>query len=64
MAPAAQDLAVLMTTRDTDEVVTPAIERRILDFYCAGLAHAAVHALDATNSWTAIGCAFYSTRSK
>jgi aminoglycoside/choline kinase family phosphotransferase len=38
MAPAAQDLAVLLTTRDTDEVVTPAIERRILDFYCAGLA--------------------------
>ncbi len=37
MAPAAQDLAVLLTTRDTDDVVTPAIERRILDFYCAGL---------------------------
>ena len=38
MAPAAQDLAVLLTTRDTDAFVTPAIERRILDFYCAGLA--------------------------
>jgi N-acetylmuramate 1-kinase len=38
MAPAAQDLAVLMTTRDADEVVTPAVERRILDFYYAGLA--------------------------
>lgn len=38
MAPAAQDLAVLLTTRDTGEVITPAIERRILDFYCAGLA--------------------------
>jgi len=37
MAPAAQDLAVLLTTRDTGDVVTPAIERRILDFYCAGL---------------------------
>jgi aminoglycoside/choline kinase family phosphotransferase len=37
MAPAAQDLAVLLTTRDTDEFITPAIERRILDFYCAGL---------------------------
>lgn len=37
MAPAAQDLAVMLTTRDTDEVVTPAIERRILDFYYAGL---------------------------
>jgi len=37
MAPAAQDLAVLLATRDTDDLVTPAIERRILDFYCAGL---------------------------
>ncbi len=36
MAPAAQDLAVLMTTRDTDDLVTPAIERRILDYYYAG----------------------------
>ena len=44
MAPAAQDLAVLLTTRDTDEVITPAIERRILDFYCAGLARRGVHA--------------------
>jgi aminoglycoside/choline kinase family phosphotransferase len=37
MAPATQDLAVLLTTRDTDVIVTPAIERRILDFYSAGL---------------------------
>ena len=37
MAPAAQDLAVLLTTRDTHEVVTPTIERRILDFYYTGL---------------------------
>jgi aminoglycoside/choline kinase family phosphotransferase len=37
MAPAAQDLAVLLTTRDTGEVVTPAIEQRILDFYYTGL---------------------------
>jgi N-acetylmuramate 1-kinase len=37
MAVATQDLAVLLTTRDTGDVVTPAIERRILDFYCAGL---------------------------
>jgi hypothetical protein len=46
MAPAAQDLAVLLTTRDTDEVITPAIERRILDFYCAGLARRAAAGLD------------------
>ena len=38
MAPAAQDLAVLLTTRDTGEFVTPAIERRLLNFYCAGVA--------------------------
>ena len=37
MAPAVQDLAVLLTTRDTGEVITPAIERRLLDFYFSGL---------------------------
>ena len=37
MAPAAQDLAVLLTTRDTGDFVTPAIERRVFDFYHAGL---------------------------
>jgi aminoglycoside/choline kinase family phosphotransferase len=52
MAPAAQDLAVLLTTRDTDEVVTPAIERRILDFYYAGLARRGVNALDAAEFMT------------
>jgi aminoglycoside/choline kinase family phosphotransferase len=52
MAPAAQDLAVLMTTRDTDEVVTPAIERRILDFYCAGLARRGASTLDAPEFMT------------
>jgi aminoglycoside/choline kinase family phosphotransferase len=52
MAPAAQDLAVLLTTRDTDEVVTPAIERRILDFYSAGLARRGSPALDASELMT------------
>ena len=33
---------------DTDEVITPAIERRILDFYCAGIARRGAPALDAT----------------
>jgi aminoglycoside/choline kinase family phosphotransferase len=37
MAPAAQDLAVLITTRDTGELISPAIEERLLDFYFAGL---------------------------
>lgn len=37
MAPAAQDLSVLLTTRDTSRVITPAIERRLLDYYYAGL---------------------------
>ena len=35
MAPAAQDLAVLLTTRDTVRVITPTIERRMLEFYYA-----------------------------
>ena len=47
MAPAAQDLAVLLTTRDTDEVITPATERRILDFYGAGLVRRSAATLDA-----------------
>ncbi|HKN00841.1 MAG TPA: phosphotransferase [Candidatus Binataceae bacterium] len=37
MAPAAQDLAVLLTTRDTAKMVPPALERRLLDFYYTGL---------------------------
>jgi aminoglycoside/choline kinase family phosphotransferase len=35
MAPAAQDLAVLLSTRDTARVITPAIERRLLEYYFA-----------------------------
>jgi N-acetylmuramate 1-kinase len=38
MAPAAQDLAVLLTTRDAARVITPTIERRILDYYYSALA--------------------------
>ncbi len=52
MAPAAQDLAVLLTTRDTDEIITPAIERRILDFYFAGLTRRGVHTLGAADFMT------------
>jgi aminoglycoside/choline kinase family phosphotransferase len=37
MAPAAQDLAVLLTTRDTCEVISPSLENRLLDFYFTGL---------------------------
>ncbi len=37
MAPAAQDLAVLLTTRDTSELISAAAERRLLDFYFTGL---------------------------
>ena len=36
LAPAAQDLAVLLTTRDTDRVIGPNAERRLLDYYIAG----------------------------
>jgi aminoglycoside/choline kinase family phosphotransferase len=35
MAPAAQDLAVLLTTRDAARIITPAIERRMLEYYFA-----------------------------
>jgi len=38
LAPAAQDLAVLLTTRDTDRVIGPEAERRLLDYYIAGRA--------------------------
>ena len=38
LAPAAQDLAVLLTTRDTGRVIGPETERRLLDYYIAGLA--------------------------
>ena len=38
LAPAAQDLAVLLTTRDTGRVIGPDAERRLLDYYIAGLA--------------------------
>jgi N-acetylmuramate 1-kinase len=37
MAPAAQDLAVLLTTRDAGRVITPKVERRIIDYYYAAL---------------------------
>jgi N-acetylmuramate 1-kinase len=37
MGPAAQDLAVLLTTRDASRIITPAIERRVLDYYYAAL---------------------------
>ncbi|HLX38664.1 MAG TPA: phosphotransferase, partial [Candidatus Binataceae bacterium] len=37
MAPAAQDLAVLLTTRDTCDLISPPLEDRLLDFYHASL---------------------------
>jgi len=37
MAPAAQDLAVLLTTRDTCDLIAPPMEDRLLDFYYASL---------------------------
>jgi N-acetylmuramate 1-kinase len=49
MAPAAQDLAVLMTTRDTGDVITPAIEQRLLDFYSAALVRRSAADLEASD---------------
>lgn len=37
LAPAAQDLAVLLTTRDTAGVITPALESELLGYYLAEL---------------------------
>jgi len=37
MAPAAQDLAVLLTTRDTSRIIPPRIEQRVLEYYYAAL---------------------------
>ena len=37
MAPAAQDLAVLLTTRDTSRIITPRVEQRILEYYYTAL---------------------------
>jgi len=47
LAPAAQDLAVLLTTRDTGRVISPEAERRLLDYYIAGLARRGVPCPDA-----------------
>jgi len=47
MAPAAQDLAVLLTTRDMAALISPALERRLLDFYCAGLTRLGAETLSA-----------------
>lgn len=37
MAPPAQDLAVLLTTRDTSRIITERIEQRVLEYYFAAL---------------------------
>jgi len=47
LAPAAQDLAVLLTTRDTDRVIGPDAERRLLDYYLAGCARRGAPCADA-----------------
>jgi aminoglycoside/choline kinase family phosphotransferase len=47
MAPAAQDLAVLLTTRDMAALISPALERRLLDFYYAGLTRLGAETLSA-----------------
>lgn len=47
MAPAAQDLAVLLTTRDMGVMISPALERRLLDFYYAGLTRLGAETLSA-----------------
>jgi N-acetylmuramate 1-kinase len=46
MAPAGQDLAVLLTTRDASRIITPTIERRVLDYYYATRMRKKAAALD------------------
>jgi len=46
MAPAAQDLAVLLTTRDTSTIISERVEQRILDYYYAGGLRAGAELLD------------------
>jgi aminoglycoside/choline kinase family phosphotransferase len=40
LAPAAQDLAVLLTTRDTASLIRPPTEQRLLEYYMTGLLRA------------------------
>jgi len=37
MAPAAHDLSVLLTTRDTSRIIAPRVEQRVLDYYYGAL---------------------------
>jgi aminoglycoside/choline kinase family phosphotransferase len=46
MAPAAQDLAVLLTTRDTGALITPALEAELLDYYFDAMARRGAIMLD------------------
>jgi aminoglycoside/choline kinase family phosphotransferase len=46
MAPAAQDLAVLLTTRDSGAFISPELERELLDYYFAAAAQDAAFPLD------------------
>ena len=45
MAPAAQDLAVLLTTRDAGSIIAPALEDKLLHFYYTGLVRRGAAAL-------------------
>jgi N-acetylmuramate 1-kinase len=47
MAPAAQDLAVLLTTRDSASLIPPRIEQRLLEYYFARRYRAGVPGLSA-----------------
>ena len=46
MAPAAQDLAVLLTTRDTGALIAPALEADLLDYYFDAVAQRGAATLD------------------
>ncbi len=46
MAPAAQDLSVLLTTRDTARFITPALEAELLDYYFAAASSSGLPGLE------------------
>jgi aminoglycoside/choline kinase family phosphotransferase len=46
MAPAAQDLSVLLTTRDTGAFISPALESELLDYYFAAAVRQGAATLD------------------
>jgi hypothetical protein len=61
MAPATQDVAVLLTTRDTSRIITERVEQRLLDYYFAASLRRRAQAQRLISSCRAIGYACCNT---